>query len=105
MLHPLRILKPVSETNESIAALPSHSLHSPDIPVDATPYVVSVARRYQNRGLNLAQLVAAGEEGWRRAQRHYGTATEQFDRWGSRWVQEEILKALDAPLPDKESIE
>lgn len=42
----------------------------------------------------MAQLVAAGEGGLQRARRHFGEATELFDRWGHWWVKESILLAL-----------
>lgn len=42
----------------------------------------------------MVELVAAGEDGWQRAQRYFGAATDQFERWGPRWVQESMLKAI-----------
>jgi hypothetical protein len=89
MLRPLRFAKPAPASDSSTVALTS-----PDVPEGATAYVVSVARRYQSRGLSLAQLVAAGEGGLQRARRHFGEATELFDRWGHWWVKESILLAL-----------
>lgn len=101
MLRPLRIVKPVPEAKESLMGFMQQSLNIPAVPIDATPYVVSLARRYQNRGLSLEQLIAASEEAWQRCQRHYGAGTEQLDRWGSWWIQQGILKALEEPFPDK----
>ena len=85
--------------------LAQQSLNVPAVPIEATPYVVSVARRYQNRGLNLEQLVAAGERAWQRCQRHYGAGTEPLDRWGSWWIQQGILEALEETLLEKEAVE
>lgn len=69
-----------------------------DVPVSTPPFVVSIARRYQSRGLPLAQLVAAGEEGWRRAEATYQADAEQLGRWGCWWVKEYMLLALQTPV-------
>jgi len=89
MLRRLRIVKASSESpTVLIAQYPRRA----GIP----PFVVAVARQYPNRGLNPEQLVAAGEAGWQAAQRHYGADTEGLERWGSRWVRENILRLLAA---------
>jgi hypothetical protein len=89
MLRPLRIVKP-EKTEESGKAL--ETVKKVQLAKGTSPPLVSVALRYQGRGLSLAELVAAGEDGWQRAQRHFGEATEQFERWGFFWVQESILR-------------
>lgn len=101
MIRPLRIVKPVPEAKDSLEGHTPQLTYSSKIPFEAMPYLVAVARRYQNRGFSLARLVAAGEEGWQRAQRHYEANTEQFNRWNSWWVRETILETLDTPLPDE----
>lgn len=105
MLRLLRIVKPVPEAKEPLTGLTQQSLNVPTVPIDATPYVVSVARRHQNRGISLEQLVAAGKEAWQRAQRHYSAGNEQLDRWGSWWIHQGMLEALEKLLSDKEAIE
>lgn len=89
------------EAKEPLTSLTQQSLNVSTVPIYATQYVVSVARRHQNRGLSLEQLVVAGEEAWQQCQRHYGAGTEQLDRWGSWWIKQGILEALEEPLPDK----
>lgn len=96
MLRSIQILKPVAEAHKLPEAFPA-------VPIVVAPYVVSVVRRYQNQGLSLAQLVAAGEEGWQLAQLHYGAASEQLDRWGSWWVKERILQVLETMMPGRSS--
>ncbi|WP_143437235.1 hypothetical protein [Hymenobacter mucosus] len=68
---------------------------NPAVPAAVSLYVASVASQYQNQGLSLAELVAAGEEGWQQAQRHYGAASEQLERWGAWWVKERVLQMLE----------
>lgn len=96
MIRPLRIVKIVCDTAEDgpVGEERKKAPLLPGVPKGTSPFIVSVARRYQGQGLSMAELVAAGEDGWQRAQRHFGTATDQFERWGSRWVQESILLAL-----------
>ena len=95
MLRAIRITKPSAEAHKLPAA-------SPAVPAAIALYVVSVAGRYQNQRLRLAELVAAGEEGWQQAQQHYGAASEQLDRWGAWWVRERILQVLETMLPNEE---
>lgn len=96
MIRPLRIVKTAYAPAEGSSAGKEVEKASlpPGVPEGTNRFIVSVARRYQGQGLSMAELVAAGEDGWQRAQRHFGTATDQFERWGSRWVQESILLAL-----------
>lgn len=102
MIRPIRIVKPLPEAIDSLGEHPPRLAYSSEISYEALSYLVSVARRHQNRGFSLARLVAAGEEGWQRAQRHYGANTEQFNRWSSWWAREAILEILDVPFPDEE---
>lgn len=94
MLRAIRITKPSTEVHKLPAAI-----HA--VPAAVALYVASVASQYQNQGLSLAELVAAGEEGWQQAQQHYGAASEQLDRWGAWWVKERILQVLENMLPNE----
>lgn len=95
MLRAIRITKPSTEVYKLPAAI-----HA--VPATVALYMASVASRYQNQGLSLAELVAASEEGWQQAQQHYGAASEQLNRWGAWWVKERILQALETMLPNEE---
>ena len=98
MLRPCRIVKRAARAQEIPGAPPLP--HSPDVPAGVSLYVHSIARRYRNRGLSLTVLIAAGEQSWLQAQKHFGPATDQLERWGNWWVQEGILEALDVLLPE-----
>ena len=63
MIRPLRIVKPVPEAKDSSTGHPPQLTYSSGIPFELMSYLVSVARRHQNRGFSLARLVAAGEGG------------------------------------------
>lgn len=104
-MRPLRFAKLVSDTSVSASRLPSLPAgnQQEDVPEGATPFIIAVARRYQNQGLSLADLIDAGEAGWQRAQRYYATV-EPLYRWGSWWVQESILMALHELLPDEQAV-
>ena len=65
MLRPLRIVKPgctIEEDRQARDEVKNSSSPS-DVPMGTNPLLLSVARRYRGRGLSLAGLVAAGEEG------------------------------------------
>ena len=94
MLRPLRIVRCGTEEDRQVREEVKKAFVPPDVPESAHPFLVSMACRYQRRGLNLAELVATGADGWQCAQRYYGEATDQFERWGLRWVQESMLIAL-----------
>jgi DNA-directed RNA polymerase sigma subunit (sigma70/sigma32) len=66
----------------------------PGLPPGTNMLLVSVARRYRGRGLNLAELVEAGKDGWQRAHRYFGADTDKFERWGLLWVKESMLMTL-----------
>lgn len=78
-------IQPAAEGGESIT------------PERTNPYVASVARQYLNQGLSFAELIAAGEEAWQAAHRHYGEGSDRLARFGSFWVREGILTDLHAP--------
>lgn len=90
-MRPLHIVK---STNQS-AAKGGEAI----TPEERNPYVASIARQHLYRGLSFAELMAAGEEGWQAAHRHYGEGSDRLARFGSFWVRERILTALSAP-PD-----
>ena len=96
MLRPLRIVRLECQTEEDRQAREEvlNAPVPPGLPPNTNMLLVSVARRYRGRGLNLAELVEAGKDGWQRAQRYFGTDTDKFERWGLLWVQESMLMAL-----------
>ncbi|MFD2717098.1 sigma factor [Hymenobacter monticola] len=96
MIRPLRIVKTAYALPEGSSASEEVEKASlpPGVPESTHSFVVSVARRYQGQGLSMVELVAAGAAGWQQAQHHFGTALDQFERWGSRWVQESMLIAI-----------
>lgn len=96
MLRPLRIVRLECQTGEDRQAREEvlNTPVPPGLPPDTNMLLVSVARRYRGRGLNLAELVEAGKDGWQRAQRYFGTDTGKFERWVLLWVQESMLMAL-----------
>ena len=61
MLRPFRIVRPVCDTEDDRQAREGvkKALLPPDVPVGTNPLLVSVACRYQRRGLSIAELVVA----------------------------------------------
>ena len=58
-------------------------------------FVVDVARKYQYRGLSLAELISAGNEGLlTAAQRFDGTRGYKFISYAVWWIRQSILKSL-----------
>ena len=65
-----------------------------------SPYVVAVAKEYQNQGLDLAELIAEGNEGLLKAAKTYAaqkydeTRGFRFISYAIWWVRQSILQAL-----------
>jgi hypothetical protein len=94
----MRQLK-ISKRSPSLRETGSESDSLPAPPVTEaehmTRYITSVARQYQNKGLELACLIEAGEEAWRCAKLHYGENAFSLSRWGAWWVQQRMIQVVN----------
>jgi len=59
-------------------------------------FIVSVACQYQNQGLSLARLIEIGETAWQDAQLHYAEDSLSLARWGTWWIRQGMVRALNA---------
>jgi DNA-directed RNA polymerase sigma subunit (sigma70/sigma32) len=57
--------------------------------------VVSVSRRYQGRGLPLAELIAEGNLGLMRAARGSVSAPGRFAEYAEWWIRASVARALE----------
>jgi RNA polymerase primary sigma factor len=57
--------------------------------------VVSIAKRYTGNGLDLADLIGAGNLGLLRAARDYQPARGRFSTYAAWWIRQAIRRSLD----------
>ena len=90
--------KPLSRAEEvALAArIEDGDMQARDLLVNANlRFVVDVARRYQNRGLALADLISAGNVGLiTAAERFDGTKGYKFISYAVWWIRQSILQAI-----------